>query len=130
MATFKPSSPTSDPVQTGRRRLWRSLAWAAVVLAGGAVIFVSLVWRPAVAGARMEAAQAARIACSCRYVGGRALGDCGKAMPEGDMPKGRFPVTLSEDTAARSVTARVPLASAQTATYREGWGCQLAPWGE
>lgn len=90
---------------------------------GLAVVFIAFVWTPAHRQARIEAAHAARIACSCRYVGGRSLGDCHK-----DMPPGRFPVTLSEDAGAHTVTARVPLAAAQTATYREGWGCQLEPW--
>jgi hypothetical protein len=46
---------------------------------------------------------------------------------EGHAP-GRFPVSLSQDPAAHTVTASVPLAAAQTATYREGWGCLLQPW--
>ena len=37
-------------------------------------------------------------------------------------------ITLSEDVSARSVTARFPLVSEQTATYRQGWGCVLEPW--
>lgn len=37
-------------------------------------------------------------------------------------------VTLSEDTGARSVTARFPLLARQTATYREGWGCIGEKW--
>jgi len=39
-------------------------------------------------------------------------------------------VTLSEDAEARSVTARFPLLSTQTATYRDGPGCQLQPWND
>jgi hypothetical protein len=38
-------------------------------------------------------------------------------------------ITLSEDTSARSVTARFPLIAGQTATYRDGWGCVLERWG-
>ncbi|WP_421851588.1 hypothetical protein [Novosphingobium sp.] len=38
-------------------------------------------------------------------------------------------ITLSEDTSTRSVTARFPLIARQTASYREGWGCVLEPWG-
>ena len=37
-------------------------------------------------------------------------------------------VTLSEDLEARSVTARFPLVSTTTATYREGYGCVLEEW--
>lgn len=39
-------------------------------------------------------------------------------------------VTLAEDSAAKSVTARFPLLARQTASYREGWGCVLEPWGK
>ncbi|GEO00208.1 hypothetical protein NSE01_20400 [Novosphingobium sediminis] len=68
-------------------------------------------------------AYGARVACSCRFVGGRPLGDCRK-----DFEPGMDLITLSEDTAAHSVTARFPLIASQTATYREGWGCVLEPW--
>ncbi|MET3469758.1 hypothetical protein ABIC78_000260 [Novosphingobium sp. 1529] len=137
MATTKPSSSPNDPLRfggqppaspsPGPRRAghwaWRGLA--AIVIIGLVVgaVFVAFVWRPAHDNARIEAARAARLACSCRYIGGRALGDCEK-----DNPKGRFPVSLAEDATTHSVTATVPLAAAQTATYREGWGCQLQAW--
>ncbi|WP_432787841.1 hypothetical protein [Novosphingobium rhizosphaerae] len=137
MATTKPSSSPNDPLHYGgpsssgrppgrppaRRWAWRGLGLLIGLALGLGVVFVSFVWRPARENARIEAARAARLACSCRYVGGRALGDCDK-----DMPKGRFPVSLAEDAGAHTVTASVPLAAAQTATYRQGWGCQLQPW--
>ncbi|WP_317974950.1 hypothetical protein [Novosphingobium pituita] len=107
----------------GRGRLVRGLGLLALLALAIGAAFVMLVWRPAQATARLEAARAARVACSCRYVGGRTLGDCEK-----DMPPGRFPVSLSQDPAAHTVTASVPLAAAQTATYRKGWGCLLQPW--
>ena len=37
-------------------------------------------------------------------------------------------ITLSEDAKARSVTARFPLLSSQTAQFREGEGCVLEKW--
>ena len=73
--------------------------------------------------AEAGAAYGARVACSCRYVGGRALGDCTK-----DFEPGMSLISLSEDAHAHSVTARFPLLARQTATYREGWGCQLELW--
>lgn len=68
-------------------------------------------------------AYSARVACSCRFVGGRDLEDCAK-----DKLPGMELVTLSEDAEAKSVTARFPLLSSDTATYREGFGCVLEPW--
>ena len=73
--------------------------------------------------AQAGAAYGARVACSCRYAGGRALSDCTK-----DFEPGMGTISLSEDGHAHSVTARFPLLARQTATYREGWGCQLEPW--
>ncbi|NJO13846.1 MAG: hypothetical protein HC870_01075 [Rhizobiales bacterium] len=70
-------------------------------------------------------AYSARVACSCRYVAGRSLEDCGK-----DKLAGMEAVTLVEDVEAKSVTARFPLVAEATATYREGYGCVLEPWEE
>jgi len=66
---------------------------------------------------------AARVACSCRFVAGRSLDDCEK-----DKLGGMELVTLVDDAGAKSVTARFPLITANTATYREGYGCVLEPW--
>ena len=68
-------------------------------------------------------AYGAHNACSCRYIAGRDLASC-----KGDFVPGMEMVFLSEDDAARSVTAWVPLAKSNTATYREGFGCVLDPW--
>nr|WP_246438965.1 hypothetical protein [Novosphingobium piscinae] len=79
--------------------------------------------RPLLATARLGAAYGARVACSCHYVAGRPLGDCRE-----DFEPGMGLVTLSADEAARRVTARFALVLRQSATYREGWGCQLDRW--
>ena len=68
-------------------------------------------------------AYAARVGCSCRFVAGRSIGDCAK-----DKIEGMELVSLSEDAAARSVTASIPFLSSDTATYREGYGCMLKKW--
>jgi hypothetical protein len=65
----------------------------------------------------------ARVACSCRFVAGRSLEDCGK-----DKLAGMELVTLVEDAENKSVTARFPLVAEATATYRKGYGCVLEPW--
>jgi hypothetical protein len=132
MATSKPSYSPNDPLHSGgpspfgpgkRRWAWRGVGLLAGLALGLGAMFVAFVWRPANQNARIEAARAARIACSCRYLGGRGLGDC-----ESERPRGRLPISLSEDPGAHTITARAPLAAAQTATYREGWGCQLQTW--
>ena len=108
--------------QTGQpRRRWRRGLWLvlALIVVGG----LAWVWTPARRYAQTGASYGARVACSCRYLGGRSLGDCHK-----DMEGAVAWVSLSEDPTARSVTASYPLLARQTATYREGWGCQLEPW--
>ncbi|MCW1382341.1 hypothetical protein OLX02_05855 [Novosphingobium sp. KCTC 2891] len=80
-------------------------------------------WKPLHGYAITGTSYGARVACSCRFEGGRSLGDCRK-----DFEPGMSLVSLSEDTEAKSVTARFPLLASQTATYREGWGCVLEPW--
>ncbi|EGD60253.1 hypothetical protein Y88_2127 [Novosphingobium nitrogenifigens DSM 19370] len=94
-----------------------------LVLVGLVGFAVWQIWSPARRYAVTGASYGARVACSCRFVGGRSLGDCHK-----DMEGAVAWVHLSEDASARSVTASYPLLASQTATYREGWGCQLQPW--
>jgi hypothetical protein len=80
-------------------------------------------WQPLNSYAVTGASYGARVACSCRFVGGRSLSDC-----RNDFEPGMALIRLSEDEEARSVTARFPLLASQTATYRKGEGCVLEPW--
>jgi len=105
--------------RTLRRRLKQGSALLVVLLVGGVWFYGPTVMDQAQAGT----AYGARVACSCRYVGGRGLGDCRK-----DFEPGMDLVRLSEDTKAKSVTASVPLLASQTATFREGYGCVLEHW--
>jgi hypothetical protein len=118
MATAKPLTQSQHPGARSRRV--RKVAVIAVFLAGLLLAaFWSVVRSHAVAGASVGA----RVACSCRYLGGRQLADCRK-----DFEAGMGLVVLSEDAAAKSVTARVPLLSRETAIFREGEGCLLETW--
>ncbi|MFM5924271.1 MAG: hypothetical protein ACKOPG_08815 [Novosphingobium sp.] len=96
-----------------------------MILLGLALIGVVLAvfWKPLHGYAMTGTAYGARVACSCRYVGGRELADCKK-----DFEPGMELVSLTEDAQAKSVTAHFPLIASQTATYRDGPGCQLEPW--
>ena len=109
---------TANPSVRRSRRRW---PWVAVVVTVAALL--AGLW-PSIAGyARVSSAYGAHVACSCRYAGGRSLKDCAK-----DFEGGMELVSLSEDRAAKTVTARFPLLASATATYREGWGCVLEPW--
>jgi hypothetical protein len=118
----KPSSSSNQPSLSGQPRRSRVPRWALLVLllVAGAGAFA---WPQLHGYALTGAAFGARVACSCRFVGGRQLGDCRK-----DFEPGMGLITLSEDATERSVTARFPLVARQTATYRKGWGCVLEPW--
>lgn len=102
---------------------WRRRALLAVLLVALAVLAWN--WRPLNDRAFAEASHAARIGCSCRFVAGRDMSQC-----RADIPSGFGMITLSQDEEGKSVTARfLPLAS-QTATFRQGWGCLLEPFGD
>ncbi|MBS0483080.1 MAG: hypothetical protein JSR96_13230 [Proteobacteria bacterium] len=117
MATVvHPAAPLRHP---RRRLLGRVLLLALLVLAA----LLAWFWQPLNGYAGIGAAYGARVACSCRFEGGRSLSDCRK-----DFEPGMAMIMLSEDSAARSVTARFPLLATETATYREGEGCRLSPW--
>lgn len=108
---------------SSRRRVRRAGWWVLLVLVA-AIASALFAFREPIRGyAGISTAYSARVACSCRFVAGRSLADCAK-----DKLAGMELVTLVDDTEARSVTARFPLMSSTTATYREGYGCVLEPW--
>lgn len=96
--------------------------WLWVTLAA----FVALIaWfhTPIMGYARTGASFGAHITCSCRYIEGRSLEDCRK-----DFEKGMGLVMVSDNPTTKSVAARFPLLSAQTATFQEGKGCVAENW--
>lgn len=108
-----------------RHRGWLSLGWrtTAVLIAMIAVV-AGWYWRAPIGGySATAAAVGAHTACSCRYIGGRTLGDCRK-----DFEPGMEAVFLSDDEDERTVTARVPLLASETARYTPGKGCVLDSW--
>lgn len=111
----------AGPMNSVQPRRWRRRLAVVLVLAA----LAALVWlgRPLQAQGVTAASYGARLACSCRYIGGRDLSDC-----RDDFEPGMGLVVLSEDAATRSVTAWFPLVSRQTATYRPGEGCELEAW--
>jgi hypothetical protein len=66
---------------------------------------------------------AARVACGCRYIGNRRLSDCTK-----DFEPGMEQIRLSEDAAAKTVTAYVPLIARRSVHYDPVLGCQPEPF--
>ncbi len=127
MATSKHNRRRSD-------RFWRAMTgwmvmpngWLRWTLAAGLLVMLALAaWKgPRLrADAVTGASFGARVACSCRYIEGRPLASCKK-----DFEPGMELVMLSEDSTAKSITARFPLLASQTATYQAGAGCVLEKW--
>ena len=105
---------------SSRSGAWKWIALL-VVLALAATWYV---YRAPINGyAAVGTAYSARVACSCRFVGGRSLEDCAK-----DKVAGAELIMLSADENARSVTASFPFVRSDTASYREGYGCVLDEW--
>lgn len=116
MATAKPLPARKSGRRTRRTRLVWIAAIAAVVLLA---VFWPTIRSYAVAGASVGA----RVACSCRYVAGRELSECRQ-----DFEPGMGMIVLTQDESAKSVTARFPLLSRETAYFRAGEGCTLERW--
>ncbi|MEL6238263.1 MAG: hypothetical protein AAFQ90_06680 [Pseudomonadota bacterium] len=109
--------------KTKRMGAARITLWLFVLVAI-ALAVAAYVFRAPIAGyAQVSVSYSARVACSCRFVAGRSIEDCAK-----DKLGGMELVTLVDDPASKSVTARFPLVASDTATYREGYGCVLKPW--
>jgi hypothetical protein len=117
MATAEPKTLTPP-----HRRRWLRLLLLVLLVA--AIVLVWF-WKPLSRNAVLGASFGARTACSCHYIAGRSLSDCRK-----DFEPGMGLVMLSADADSKSVTARFPLLSSQTATFREGEGCVLEHWGD
>ena len=102
-----------------RRRWW----WGALALLFGAVLGGWLYARSITPMLELGVGYAARVACGCRFVEGRPLTQC-----RDDFEAGMEPIRLTEDAAARSVTAYVPLIASRTARLDPVLGCQIEPF--
>lgn len=111
------ANPGTGAVRRSRRVLLMGV--------GLIVVLVAVFWRPLASYAVTGSAYGARVVCSCRYAGGRSLGDCRK-----DLEAGMELVSLRDDPATKAVTARFALLSPQTAIFREGQGCVLEKWAD
>lgn len=102
------------------KRRYRVLLWLALL---GGLLAAFLYREPVAKSAEVGVSYGARLACSCRFVGGRDLDSC-----RADFRPGMAVVWLSENQTQKTVTAYVPLLASQTARYRDGYGCMLEKW--
>ncbi len=90
----------------------RALIWSLMVLAAIMVLGFMLFRANNLTRGEVAAGYMARVVCSCRYAGGRDMPSCLT-----DAEPGMEIVKVSEDVAARTITARVPLIASRTARY-------------
>lgn len=110
--------------RTSRSRAYSSRRSAPILLVVAMLLALGWHYRaPAQGYATVSTAYMARVACSCRFVAGRSLEDCGK-----DKLDGMELVTLVDDEEQMGVTARFPLLASDTARFRKGYGCVLDKW--
>lgn len=102
------------------RNWWLAGLLALLVLALGALAWL----RQSDYGAQAHVATgyAARVVCSCRYLGGRDMASC-----KTDFEPGMEVVGVEDDPAARRVTAWVPLFAKRSARFTPGYGCDFEP---
>src|SRR3546814_4883750 len=88
------------------------LPWAILLLA---LLLGLLIWKfpDFKAQAEVGSAYAARIGCSCRYVQGRSLESC-----QTDFEPGMDMVSVSEDSATKTITGSVPLLASDRKSTR------------
>ena len=114
-----PADATPSRKKPGRRG--GCLPWAIIA---AVLIAIFAIWKfPSFkAQAELGSAYAARVGCSCRYVQGRSLESCQSAFEPGmEM------VSLSEDSAMKTVTGSVPLLASRSARYAGASGCLMQP---
>lgn len=109
----------------GRRRPGAKRYLRILVIVAAMAGFAAWYYREPVRGYSGTAtAYSARVVCACRHIDGQSMRQCKAGLDDARLAL----VFISEDRDAASVTARIPLFSVQTATYRKGWGCVLEPW--
>jgi hypothetical protein len=111
--------PVQKPKKPGRSG--GCLPWVLIL---GVLLAIFAIWKfPSFkAQAELGSAYAARVGCSCRYVQGRSLESC-----QSDFEPGMEMVSLSEDSATKTVTGSVPLLVSRSARYAGASGCLLRP---
>ncbi|OYW14936.1 MAG: hypothetical protein B7Y82_04305 [Sphingomonadales bacterium 32-65-25] len=117
------ASDTSPPAAPSRPKpLWRRwLIWAPLLLlclaAGG---WLGLKYSTTGRQAALATGYIAQVTCSCRFVSGRDMASC-----DTDREPGTEIVKVEEDSANRTISAKVPLLSKRISRFDPEYGCTL-----
>ncbi len=99
---------------------WRGVTWGAAIVVGIFLVWLVYSWASLRANAEIATGYAARVGCSCHFIGKRDLDSC-----DTDLEPGMEMVSLSLDPEKPILHASVPLLAERSAEFREGWGCVL-----
>lgn len=117
------ASDTSPPAAPSRpKAFWRrGLIWVPLLLiclaAGG---WLGLKYSTTGRQAALATGYIAQVTCSCRFVSGRDMASC-----DTDREPGTEVVQVEEDSANRTITAKVPLLSKRISRFDPEYGCTL-----
>lgn len=98
----------------------RLAAWSGILILLAIIAAVIVVKGPLGRRAEVAAGYSARVTCACRYVANRSLASCLT-----DLEPGTEIARVTDDPAARRVTASVPLLARRSATADGLNGCRL-----
>jgi hypothetical protein len=113
-----PAGPGQRPGRLGRWFIWAPLLLLCAAAGGWLGLRYSATGRQAA----LATGYIAHVVCSCRFVGGRDMASC-----ETDREPGTEVVQIAEDSARRTITARVPWLASRTARFDPEYGCALDP---
>lgn len=105
-------------VRTGGKVDWAR--WILIVLLVASALYAAWKWGEWQRAGATGAAYAARITCSCRYIGGRDAKSCAR-----DVRDDAWMASISEETEQKAVRASVPLLGSARAVFRPGYGCVM-----
>lgn len=94
--------------------------WILIVLSAVMVIYGWWHWGQWQRAGAAGAAYAARITCSCRYIGGRDAKSCAS-----DISEDAWLAFVNDLPEEKAVQASVPLLGSARAAFRPGYGCVM-----
>ena len=94
--------------------------WILIALLAALAVYAWWNWGTWQRAGATGAAYAARITCSCRYIGGRDAKSCAN-----DIRDDAWMASVSEVPEEKAVHASVPLLGSARAVFRPGYGCVM-----
>jgi hypothetical protein len=117
MATATSPKPKNDAPKAPLTRM-QKIRYAALALIALFLLWLIFNFADIRGQARLGAAYAAHVACSCRYLEGRSLNSCYT-----DFEPGMELVSLADNPEKKRITATVPLLAHAVAELRDDFGC-------